>query len=81
MSKKEETKKVKSSKKDAKKKAPKVKKESYFAGVKSEMAKVKWPTKGEVLKYTISTIIFIIVLVVFFILMSLIMSAIKGAFN
>lgn len=68
-------------KKKTTKKETKVKKETYIEGVKSEMAKVKWPTKQEVFKYTISTIVFMIVLVVFFILMSLIMSGIKGAFN
>ena len=62
-------------------KKKKTKKENYFVGVKSEMAKVKWPSKKEVFKYTLSTIVFIIVLVVFFILMSLIMSLIKGGFN
>ncbi len=59
----------------------KVQKENYFAGVKSEMSKVKWPSKQEVLKYTLATIIFMIVLVIFFLLMDLIMSVIKGAFN
>ncbi len=63
------------------KKTQKVKKENYFVGVKSEMAKVKWPSKKEVTKYTISTIVLIIILVIFFIIMSLIMSLIKGAFN
>ncbi len=66
-------------KKEEKKK--KEKKENYFTGVKSEMSKVKWPTKKEVLKYTWATLIFVIVLVAFFILMSLIMSGVKGAFN
>lgn len=64
--------------KDKKKKETK---ENFFVGVKSELSKVKWPTRKEVLKYTISTIIFIIGLVLFFVLMSLIMSGIKGAFN
>ena len=65
-------------KKDKKKK---IKKENYFVGVKSEMSKVKWPTKQEVIKYTIATLIFIIVLVIFFVLLSLLMSFVKGAFN
>ena len=59
----------------------KLKKENYFVGVKSEMSKVKWPTKQEVIKYTIATLIFIIVLVIFFVLLSLLMSFVKGAFN
>ena len=65
-------------KKDKKKK---VKKENYFVGVKSEMSKVKWPNKQEVIKYTIATLIFIIVLIIFFVLLSLLMSFVKGAFN
>lgn len=82
----DETKKVKKTtpsktKKSKKKETKKVPKENYFAGVKSEMSKVKWPTKQEVLKYTISTIVFILILVGFFVLMSLVMSGIKGAFN
>ena len=75
MAKKEQGKKEKTIKK------AKVKKENYFAGVRAEMKKVSWPKKEEVIKYTVSTIIFIIVLVLFFVLMSLVMSLIKGAFN
>ena len=80
MAKKAEEKEVKKTKKD-KKTREKVKKESYFEGVKNELSKVKWPTKKEVLKYTIATLVFIIILVVFFVLLSLLMSVIKGAFN
>ncbi len=77
-----EVKKVRNSKpKKAKKENKKVKQENYFVGVKNELSKVKWPTKKEVFKYTVATIIFIIILVLFFILMSLIISFIKGAFN
>lgn len=65
----------------SKKKTPKVKKENFFAGVKSELSKVKWPTKKEVLKYTVATIVFVVILVLFFILMSLVMSFIKGVAN
>lgn len=74
---KKEKKKVESKKNKEKK----VKKENYFVGVKSELSKVKWPTKQEVLKYTIATIIFIVVLVIFFVLLSLLMSFVKGVFN
>ncbi len=67
--------------KNNKKKKEKVRKETYFEGVRNELAKVKWPTKKEVFKYTMATIIFMIILVGFFILLSILMSAIKGAFN
>ena len=71
MAKKAEEKEVKKTKKKTetkkdKKTREKVKKESYFEGVKNELSKVKWPTKKEVLKYTIATLVFIIILVVFF---------------
>lgn len=63
------------------KKEKKTPKESFFVGVKTELSKVKWPTKKDVLKYTIATLVFIIFLVLFFVLISLIMSGIKGVFN
>lgn len=84
MAKKVEEKEVKKeiqSKKTKKTKEKKVKKESFFEGVRSELSKVKWPTKKDVLKYTIATLVFIIFLVIFFVLLSLLMSVIKGAFN
>lgn len=71
---------VKKEKNKKKKTKTKVKKESFFVGVRTELSKVKWPTKKEVLKYTFSTIVFIIFLVLFFVLMQLIMSLVKGAF-
>lgn len=86
MAKKVEEKDVKKTKKKTeikkdKKTKEKVKKESYFEGVKNELSKVKWPTKKDVLKYTIATLVFIVILVVFFVLISLLMSVVKGAFN
>ena len=62
-------------------KRAKSKKETFFEGVKAELAKVKWPEKKDVLKYTIATLVFIIFLVIFFVIISLIMSLVKGAFN
>lgn len=87
MTKKEETKaseekkvkNVKATKKTKKKdKKGKVKKESYIQGVNEELKKVKWPSKKEVIKYTIATIVFVVILVVFFVLLDLLMSVIKG---
>jgi len=76
------TKKEKTIKKVEKKvKKNKVQKENYFASISSELKKVKWPSKKEVLKYTFATIMFVLVLVGFFILMSLLMSGVKEAFN
>lgn len=59
-----------------KKKTKKTKKESYIKGVKSEMKKVSWPNKKEVLKYTIATVVFIAVVVAFFLLLNLILTGI-----
>lgn len=69
---------AKEKKEKAKKKVPK---ESYMEGVSSELKKVKWPSKQEVIKYTVATIVFVVVLVLFFVLLNLGMSLIKEAFN
>jgi len=52
----------------------KVKKEGYLKGVSKELSKVKWPEKKEIFKYTVSTIIFILVVVGFFVLLTMGMS-------
>ncbi len=78
-----ENKKVKQEKNNKTKKVKKTKtpKENYFVGVKNELSKVKWPSKKEVFKYTIATIVFVAILVGFFLLLNMAMSVIKGAFN
>ena len=68
---------VKNEKKEVKK-APK--KERYLKSVRKELKLVKWPTFKEVLKYTISTLVFCLFIVIFFILLNLLMSFIKGLF-
>ena len=57
------------------KKAPK---ESYLKKTKKELKLVKWPSFKEVLKYTISTIIFCILLSAIFMLLNFVLSIIKG---
>ena len=74
---KETKKKVKNEKKEVKK-TPK--KERYLKSVRKELKLVKWPTFKEVLKYTISTLVFCLFIVIFFILLNLLMSFIKGLF-
>ena len=54
----------------------KVKKEGYLKGVSKELSKVKWPEKKEIFKYTVSTIIFILVVVGFFVLLTMGMSCV-----
>ena len=69
-------------KKDNTKKQTKIKKEGYFKGVSKELAKVKWPERKEVFKYTVSTIIFVLIIVGFFVLltmgMSWVIKAVRG---
>ena len=66
---------------DKKKKETKVKKEGLFKGIKKEMKLVKWPSAKEIVKYTIATVIFCVVLVAFFEVLNLILAFIKGLFN
>lgn len=56
------------------------KKDNYFKEVRKELKMVKWPTFKEVLKYTVSTIVFCLILCAFFILLNLLMSWVKGMF-
>ena len=58
------------------KKSP-VKKESWWQGVKSEFKKVRWPSKKEMVKYSIATISFIIFFALFFSLIEVIAYFIK----
>ncbi len=81
MSKKEE----KVSKKNVEKKTKKVKKEkikkqSFLSQVKAEMKKVSWPSGKDVLKYSIATLVFCLIVCGFFQLLNLALSFIKGMF-
>lgn len=38
----------------------------FFKGVKKEIARVRWPNKKEMVKYSVATIIFIIFFAAFF---------------
>ena len=79
-----ETKKVTKVTKDTKKQIAKTNKkgpkESYFKKVGKELKLVKWPTAKDVLKYTISTIVFCIILCALFMALNLILSVVKGWF-
>ena len=81
MAKKEKTVSNKEVKKvNKKKERKKVEKDGYFKLVKKEMKMVKWPTFKEVLKYTVSTIVFCVILCGIFMFLDLIMSIVKGWF-
>lgn len=77
---KKDTKIKKQEKKNNKKKETKQPQEGYFKQVRKEMKLVKWPSAKDVLKYTVSTIVFCAVLCAIFMLLNLIMSVIKGWF-
>ena len=63
---KSETKPVKKEPKKAKKRTPKEPKKSYSAEVKSELKKVNWPSKKDLTKYGVATIIFIVIFGLYF---------------
>ena len=44
----------------------KIKNDSFFSQVKKELSKVKWPSKREMIKYSISTLCFILFFALFF---------------
>ena len=80
MAKEEKEKKTKKAKK-AKNNKKEVKKEGFFKGIRNELKLVKWPTFKEILKYTIATVIFCIILIIFFQILDLILAYVKGLFN
>ena len=57
------------------------KKEGFFKGIKKELKQVRWPSFKDMLKYTIATLVFCIILVAFFEVLNIIMAIIKGMFN
>ncbi len=59
-------------------KKKKVKKENFIQGVRKEMALVSWPTRKNVLKYTVATLIFILFVTGFFLLLNALMAVITG---
>ena len=53
----------------------------FCNGVKSEFEKVHWPTKANMIKYSIATVVFIIVCSGFFYLIDIIFALIQTLFN
>ena len=49
----------------------------FFSEVKKELGKVKWPSKNDMVKYSIATICFVIFFAVFFYLIDLTVAFIK----
>ncbi len=63
--------------KNAKKKKNKKQKESFMIGLNRELKQVKWPSFKEIVKYTIATIIFCVILILFFELLTFVVASIK----
>ena len=53
-------------------------KKSFWHEVKAEMKKVKWPTKKEMIKYSITTLIFILLFAGFFYIIDVLFALLKG---
>ena len=78
----EKPKKVEGKKSNKKKKKKERRKSGLFAylkSVKSEILKVKWPSKKDMIKYSIATIVFILFFALFFYCIDLIIAILKEA--
>ncbi len=60
------------------KKTEKKKSDGFFKQVKAEMKKVKWPSKKDMLKYSITTLLFIVIFAGFFYLITVLFALLKG---
>lgn len=76
---KEVTKELKKDKKKDKKKV-KAPKKGFLHEVKAEMDKVKWPSKKDMIKYSIATIVFVIFFALFFYGIDLVLALLKEVF-
>jgi len=54
---------------------------NWFKGVIKEMKAVHWPTKKEMLKYSIATIVFVVFFAIFFLVIELIMTFLLNYFG
>lgn len=54
---------------------------NFISGVKTEFKRVKWPSKKEMVKYSIATIIFIIICALFFYIIDIILAALHSLGN
>ena len=59
-------------------KTKKTSKKSFLKEVKAEMKKVKWPTKKEMVKYSITTLLFILLFAGFFYIIDVLFALLKG---
>lgn len=68
----------KTEKKVTKKKTVKKQEKGFLQEVKEELKKVKWPSKEEMTKYTVATLVFLVVFGLYFYFLDFIFSWIKG---
>lgn len=73
----------KTQKKESKKKSENSKKEKggvfqFFKEVRKEMSKVKWPSRKDMVKYSVATISFVIFFAIFFYVIEIIMALLKA---
>ncbi len=54
---------------------------NFFSSIKKEMQKVKWPSKKEMIKYSVTTITFIIFFAFFFFGLDVIFAYLKSLVN
>ena len=74
---KEEKKNTKNVKTNKKKETKKSTKKHFLGEVRSEMAKVKWPSKKDMIKYSIATIVFVIFFALFFYAIDMVIALLK----
>lgn len=63
------------------KKSTKKNRDNIIKGVFSEMKKVKWPEAKNIVKYSLATFIFCLILVAYFQGLDFVSSLIRGLFN
>lgn len=49
----------------------------FFAGVKKEMSRVRWPGKKDMIKYSVAVLVCIVFFAIFFVLSDVIIAAVR----
>ena len=51
---------------------------SYFKDVKKESKKIVWPSRKNLIKYSVATVLFVILMALFFLLLSFLAAFLQG---
>lgn len=51
----------------------------YFKGVKKEISRIKWTSKKDLIKYSVSTVLFMLFFGVFFYLIDLLVAVLRSS--